>query len=82
MAEPILNDWKPELIELIKNYRQDHIDAPTYGYKSKMTKQYVQGKYGVKMEFLDNLTEMGILCDDKDTSDKINALVTRYEKQR
>ena len=79
---PILNDWSTELIELIKNYRRDHTDAPTYGYKSKMTKQYVQGKYGVKMEFLDNLTEMGILCDDKDTSDKINALVTRYEKQR
>ena len=79
---PILNDWSTELIELIKNYRQDHIDAPTYGYKSKMTKQYVQGKYGVKMEFLDNLTEMGILCDDDETSTKISALITRYEKQR
>ena len=79
---PILNDWSTELIELIKNYRRDHTDAPTYGYKSKLTKQFVQGKYGVKMDFLDNLTEMGILCDDPDTSTKISALITKYEKQR
>ena len=79
---PILNDWPVELQTLIKDYRRDHNDAPTYGYKSKLTKQFVQGKYGVKMEFLDNLTEMAILCDDPETSTKISALITKYEKQR
>ena len=47
-----------------------------------MTKQQVQSKYQVKMEFIDNLMELRILCDDQAVTDKIDALVTRYEKQR
>ena len=47
-----------------------------------MTKQQVQSKYQVKMEFIDNLMELRILCDDDATTAKIDALVTRYEKQR
>ena len=79
---PILNDWPAELMELVKKYREEHTDAPTYGYKSRLTKQYVNSKYQVKMDFLDNLLELGILCDDTETSTKISALIAKYEKQR
>ena len=34
------------------------------------------------MEFLDNLMELSILCDDVDTTAKIDALIAKYEKQR
>ena len=79
---PILNDWPAELMALVKNYREEHTDAPTYGYKSRLTKQYVNSKYQVKMDFLDNLLELGILCDDTETTTKISALIAKYEKQR
>ena len=80
--EQILNDWANHLALLIQSYRDQHTAAPTYGYRSRMTKQQVQSKYQVKMEFIDNLMELRILCDDDATTAKIDALVTRYEKQR
>ena len=79
---PILTDWATALSTLVQTYREDHTAAPTYGYRSRMTKQQVQSKYQVKMEFIDNLMELRILCDDDVTTGKIDALVTRYEKQR
>ncbi len=79
---PILQDWATALSTLVQTYREDHTAAPTYGYRSRMTKQQVQSKYQVKMEFIDNLMELRILCDDQAVTDKIDALVTRYEKQR
>ena len=79
---PILTDWATALSTLVATYREDHTAAPTFGYKSKLTKNWINSKYNVKMEFLDNLTEMSILCDDQAVTDKIDALITRYEKQR
>ena len=79
---PILTDWAVTLSTLVSTYREEHTAAPTYGYRSRMTKQQVQSKYQVKMEFIDNLMEIRILCDDDATTAKIDALVTRYEKQR
>ena len=78
----ILTDWAVTLATLIQTYRDEHTAAPQFGYKSKLTKQYVESKYQVKMDFLDNLMEMRILCDDDAVTTKIDALVTRYEKQR
>ena len=80
--EQILNDWAQQLALLIQSYRDEHIAAPQFGYKSRLTKNYVQSKYQVKMDFLDNLIELGILCDDPETTKKIDALVARYEKQK
>ena len=79
---PILQDWAVTLMTLVTTYREDHIAAPTYGYRSKLTRQQVQSKYQIKMEFLDNLMELSILCDDVDTTAKIDALIAKYEKQR
>ena len=78
----ILTDWAVTLMTLVTTYREDHIAAPTYGYRSKLTRQQVQSKYQIKMEFLDNLMEMSILCDDNETTSKIDALIAKYEKQR
>ena len=78
----ILQDWAVTLMTLVTTYREDHIAAPTYGYRSKLTRQQVQSKYQIKMEFLDNLMELSILCDDVDTTAKIDALIAKYEKQR
>ena len=78
----ILTDWAVTLMDLVTTYREDHIAAPTYGYRSKLTRQQVQSKYQIKMEFLDNLMEMSILCDDNETTSKIDALIAKYEKQR
>ena len=78
----ILQDWAVSLQTLVTTYREDHIAAPTYGYRSKLTRQQVQSKYQIKMEFLDNLMEMSILCDDDIVSGKIDALIAKYEKQR
>ena len=78
----ILQDWAVTLMTLVTTYREDHIAAPTYGYRSKLTRQQVQSKYQIKMEFLDNLMELSILCDDEVTTGKINALIAKYEKQR
>ena len=80
--EPILSDWPQQLSLLIQTYRDEHTAAPTYGYKSRMTKNNVQSKHQIKMDFLDNLVELGILCDCPETTKKIDALVTKYEKQR
>ena len=78
----ILQDWAVTLMTLVTTYREDHIAAPTYGYRSKLTRQQVQSKYQIKMEFLDNLMELSILCDDEATTGKIDALIAKYEKQR
>ena len=79
---PILTDWAVTLSTLVSTYREEHTAAPTYGYKSRLTKNYVNSKYNVKMEFLDNLVELGILCDDPEVTKKIDALIARYEKQK
>ena len=79
---PILQDWATALSTLVSTYREEHTAAPTYGYRSKLTRQQVQSKYQIKMEFLDNLMEMSILCDDDVVTVKIDALIAKYEKQR
>jgi hypothetical protein len=78
----ILTDWDTKLAELVSNYREAHTNAPQFGYKSRLTKQYINSKYQIKMDFLDNLMEMSILCDDDAVTAKIDALIQRYEKQR
>lgn len=78
----IVIDWAERFMSLVDLYHDQHNAAPQYSYKSRITKTKVLSKYSIKMEFIDNLTEMAILCDDQAVNDKIDKLIQKYEKQR
>ena len=72
-------DWLKELTEMIKDYHDKHQAAPRFGSYSKLMKKKIASKAQVQSAFLDNLLEMQILCDDDVVTEKIEALVEKYE---
>jgi len=73
-------DWAERFMSLIDLYHEQHNAAPMYSYKSRITKTKVLSKYSIKMEFIDNLTEMSVLCDDAEVNGKIDKLIQKYER--
>ena len=69
-----------ELLELIKEYKSDYINAtPGFQTWSKTLKKNIPGKTQLRNSFIDNLNEFKILCDDPAVEEKIDAMLKKYQ---
>ena len=72
-------NWLEALTQMITDYHEQHQAAPRFGSYSKLLKKKIPSKAQVQSAFLDNLLEMQILCDDSNVTEKIDALIHKYE---
>ena len=66
---------KEKVLEFLELYEA----APQFGYRSRLSKKKIEGRYNVKCAFVDSLTMLSIVCD-KETRKYIDEVISRMEK--
>tara|TARA_Y100001970_G_C13948772_1_gene707128 strand:- start:454 stop:663 length:210 start_codon:yes stop_codon:yes gene_type:complete len=67
------------LDELVKQFQEDFKAAPKYQRYSRNLGRKIDTKANVQSEFIDNLQMLQCTTMDKAESDKIEALLKRFE---
>ena len=68
-----------ELIELLKQFTQEYIDAPLYGGYSRTLKRKIPAKSQVQSSFIENITMIMKLSSDDKVIARITGILKSFE---
>ena len=68
-----------ELLELLKQFTQEYIEAPLYGGYSRTLKRKIPAKSQVQAAFIDNIILIQKLSDDPKVITRVTNILKSFE---
>ena len=65
--------------EKVNDFINDYTDAPQFGYRSRLSKKRIPGRYDLKVSFCDSLVMLKLIADT-DTCKYIDGVVAKLER--